>query len=53
MEKNGFFKLMDAAGINYDLLLDLAFETGLIKRKRLQNRQIFYMLFAWNLPKEP
>ena len=35
MEKNDFFKLMDAAGINYDLLLDLAFETGLIKRKRL------------------
>ena len=35
MEKNGFFKLMNAAGINYDLLLDLAFETGLIKRKRL------------------
>lgn len=35
MEKNGFFKLMDVAGINHDLLLDLAFETGLIKRKRL------------------
>jgi hypothetical protein len=35
MEKNDFFKLMDVAGINHELLLDLAYETGLIKRKRL------------------
>ena len=34
MEKTGFFRLLDAAGINHDLLLDLALETGLIKRKR-------------------
>ena len=35
MEKNDFFKLMDVAGINQDLLLDLAFEADLIKRRRL------------------
>ncbi len=35
MEKNDFFKLMDVAGINHDLLLDLAFEADLIKRRRL------------------
>ena len=35
MEKNGFFKLMDVAGINHELLLDLAFEADLIKRRRL------------------
>lgn len=35
MEKNDFFKLMGVAGINQDLLLDLAFEADLIKRRRL------------------
>lgn len=37
MEKNDFLKSLDEAGISYDLVLDLAFESGLIKRKRLLN----------------
>lgn len=35
MEKNDFFDLMETVGIGQDLLLDLAYQTGLIKRKRL------------------
>lgn len=35
MEKNDFFNLFNELGIGNDILLDLAYRTGLIKRKRL------------------
>ncbi len=35
MEKDDFFILLDSLNISSDLLSDIAFETGLIKRKRL------------------
>jgi hypothetical protein len=35
MEKNDFFNLFDNLEISHDILFDLAFKTGLIKRKRI------------------